>query len=584
MRLNILAHTAFIGETGYAHHARMFFTALNKYHNVKVRNYTVGKSWNSFTDREHDKEFYLTDEHRSMLILQTLYDQNGKRNDYSIYGYDNSFAPDIHIVLMDVNHHYFYDDYDGYKIAYTVWESTEYPKDFFKKLLEFDELWVPTEWQKEISVNQGYPKERIFVVPEGVDGEIFKPIKKPTKKDKFRFLLFGRWEYRKSTKEIIESFKKVFGDNNNVELLCSVENPYALDELKTTEERLKYYDIESPNIKSIGFVKRDEYVKYLQEGDVFISCARSEGYNLPLIEALACGTPSIYSNWGGQTDFADGFGIPINIIGEKPAKLGFLSGYNGNIPGNYCDPDFNHFEHVLLDVYNNYESYKKKILNKRDELITTFSWEEAAKKANHLLSKIKISKLSNKNFGLIQIDFEFEMLLSFLKDKEIYNVLEIGTDRGGTFYSWCLMFDGLKISVDLPNSSFSSPNVDVFRMNDKIKKRFNNVHFIHGDSVSVEVYDKVKEILKDEKIDFLFIDGDHSFEGVYSDFILYSELVRDNGWIAFHDIKDSTNHRQFGGFVSDFWEKLKGDKIEILGSTAKWMGIGVVQKNENLKL
>ena len=47
---------------------------------------------------------------------------------------------------------------------------------------------------------------------------------------------------------------------------------------------------------------------------------------------------------------------------------------------------------------------------------------------------------------------------------------------------------------------------------------------------------KIKAILKDNKVDFLFIDGDHSHEGVKKDFEMYSPLVRKGGIIAFHDI------------------------------------------------
>lgn len=46
--MNILAHTCFIGTTGYANHARSFFCGLNKYHTVKIRNLTIGGSWKGF--------------------------------------------------------------------------------------------------------------------------------------------------------------------------------------------------------------------------------------------------------------------------------------------------------------------------------------------------------------------------------------------------------------------------------------------------------------------------------------------------------------------------------------------------------
>jgi len=63
---------------------------------------------------------------------------------------------------------------------------------------------------------------------------------------------------------------------------------------------------------------------------------------LPLIEAMACGTPSLYSDWGAELEFANGRGIPVEIVGEKPAwnnkGEAFEQGFR---PGNYCEPNFN---------------------------------------------------------------------------------------------------------------------------------------------------------------------------------------------------------------------------------------------------
>jgi cephalosporin hydroxylase len=58
---------------------------------------------------------------------------------------------------------------------------------------------------------------------------------------------------------------------------------------------------------------------------------------------------------------------------------------------------------------------------------------------------------------------------------------------------------------------------------------------IVGDSKSPDTFDKVKTAVP--VIDFLFIDGDHSYEGVSSDFQMYSPLVRSGGLVGFHDLR-----------------------------------------------
>ena len=173
---------------------------------------------------------------------------------------------------------------------------------------------------RENLIKQGYPEERIFLVPEGVNIEKFKPIKKVPKKKKFRFLHFGRWDYRKSTKEIVEAFLKTFDKSEPVDLIVSIDNPFSEDELKTTEARLEHYNLSDDRIKIVHFPPRLGYINILKSCNVFVSCARSEGWNLPLIESMACGIPSIYSNCSGQLEFAEGRGIPVDIVGERPVS------------------------------------------------------------------------------------------------------------------------------------------------------------------------------------------------------------------------------------------------------------------------
>jgi predicted O-methyltransferase YrrM len=87
------------------------------------------------------------------------------------------------------------------------------------------------------------------------------------------------------------------------------------------------------------------------------------------------------------------------------------------------------------------------------------------------------------------------------------------------------------------------------------------------------------------KIDLLFIDGDHSYNGVKKDFTDYSPLVRKGGWIAFHDIipaglKDEGVQRGgWTGGVPEFWNEVKRtcEHFEIIENTQQdGSGIGVL--------
>jgi autotransporter strand-loop-strand O-heptosyltransferase len=290
------------------------------------------------------------------------------------------FISDVNIVLCETNHHLFYDNYLGPKIAYNVWESTLQPQQYFNKLQEFDEMWVPSKWQRDVTIAQGYDPNKIKVVPEGVDINIFFPEETShelTSDDRFKFFLAGRWDYRKSIKEIIETFLKTFDKDEPVDLIVSVDNPFSNDGLNTTEERLEHYGFIDKRIKVLHFPPREEYIKILKSCNAFVSCARAEGWNLPLIESMACGTPSIYSNCSGQLEFAEGKGLPVKILHELPVSASTYNHFNDNV-GNYYEPDFNDLGRQMWNVVTNYQLYKQRALEESEIIRKEFNWERVA--------------------------------------------------------------------------------------------------------------------------------------------------------------------------------------------------------------
>lgn len=489
--MNILVHTSLIGDTGYNNHARSFFTALNKYHTVKVRNYTVGSTWKSYSETCHDSESYMNDELRDMLILQTLYNNDGTRSDYPLNGYKGDFKSDVNIVLNDVNHPYFYENYEGYTIGYNVWETTEYPQDFFRQILKFDEFWVPSEWQKNNLIKQGYPESKIMVVPEGIDGETFKPLDKTPKQDKFRFLLFGRWEYRKSTKEIVETFLKTFKQDESVELVLSVDNKFATDGMSTTEERLKHFGLEDDRLKIVHFPSREEYIKYLQEGSVFVSCARSEGWNLPLIEAMSCGTPSIYSNWGAQLQFAKGMGVPVRTLHEVPAKT-----QDPSFVGNYIEPDYEDLSIQMRNVFDDFKYYKMRANSESEKIREDFSWDKIAKEVSNRLPSI--SKKSGDFVFVTTGNLDYmpviEKLVQSLNEFSNAKIIVYGVDCEVPFNYSNLIKRKLSIKKYSEHDRWYWKQ---YACIESLKENYENFVWIDGDVVVNYNVDDIKKYFKD---------------------------------------------------------------------------------------
>ena len=389
-KVKIYGHGPYVGTTGYSNHTRDFFRGISNYFPLKFRNFTVGSSWDGMEDEPHNNEKYLTNKDKEILHTQTVFNSENNLEDKRMYSnYGENFNHNINLILMETNHHYFYQNYQGPKIGYNVWESTLQPERFFNKWKEFDQMWVPSQWQADCTINQGADPNKVKVVPEGVDTETFYPEDPQTTLDyvdgRFKFILFGRWDYRKATKEIIETFLKTFDPSEPVDLILSIDNMWGkgMDGYETTEERLKGFKLEDPRLKIKHFPSRENYITYLKNGHVFLSCARAEGWNLPLIEAMACGTPSIYSSCSGQMEFAKGKGLPVKIIGEKSTQNNSYSRYNDLIkndefPGNYYEPDFEDLALVMRDAFKNYTDHKKRALEESKIIHRDFNWGKVA--------------------------------------------------------------------------------------------------------------------------------------------------------------------------------------------------------------
>ena len=399
MNSQIIAHTSFLGVTGYNEHSQNFFSQLNKLIPTRIRNFSYDSNL-----QKYPKDYF------KMIIEQDWKDAPYKIGTPFVKDKNTTY---INLVLNETNHYYFYDKYEYPCIAYNVWETTKQPQEFFDQLLQYDQLWVPTEWQRQCSIEQGYPSDRIFVVPEGVDSLIYYPNsdynvknllyhKYNIPEDSFTFMIFGRWDYRKSITEIITAFNKEFKNDNNVYLILSVDNPFSTDGLNSTEERLKQYKLENDRIKVLHFPEKDEYVQWLQNGDCFLSCSRSEGWNLPLIQAIACGIPTICSDWSGQLEFAKGVSHLVKI--EKLVAATKLFNINDPDIGEWAEPDFNHLKQVMRDVFDNHKEYKEKALKQSTIITEKFTWEHAAKKAKENIDTLikeyyPTNKITKINLG-----------------------------------------------------------------------------------------------------------------------------------------------------------------------------------------
>jgi len=174
-------------------------------------------------------------------------------------------------------------------------------------------------------------------------------------------------------------------------------------------------------------------------------------------------------------------------------------------------------------------------------------------------------------------------LLHLLKKHKPKYILEIGTERGGTLFLFSNVAypQSMIISIDLPGGPFGKGypfyKIPIFKSFGNNNKK---IFLLRMNFHNIKTLERVKKILGSKKIDFLFIDGDHRYDGVKKDFIYYSPLVRKGGIIAFHDIVPSM-YKKVGG-VPLFWKEVKKNYNNTKEIVNNWgqegRGIGIIIK------
>jgi len=174
--------------------------------------------------------------------------------------------------------------------------------------------------------------------------------------------------------------------------------------------------------------------------------------------------------------------------------------------------------------------------------------------------QVSIAELAIGTYGAIQKSKELEAMLDIIATEQPHTIVEIGTRDGGTLYAICQAApdDALIISMDTCWETYALnvqlDNSKEFR--DEFCKPGQNVRFLHADSHNQTTFQYLKNYLAGDPIDFLFLDGDHSYKGVKNDWETYSPLVRDGGIVGFHDIVTHED-QSLGCHVDLLWKELK---------------------------
>jgi predicted O-methyltransferase YrrM len=196
---------------------------------------------------------------------------------------------------------------------------------------------------------------------------------------------------------------------------------------------------------------------------------------------------------------------------------------------------------------------------------------------------IRLARRAIHQHGAVQRTWELASLVGVVRDIRPRTVLEIGTFRGGTLACWAETAtpDAHIVCIDRLEDSYGIVKVEAHTAHlRRLIRPAQQLTFLPFDSQDAATVQKVKDVLKGDPVDFLWIDGDHHEGPVRRDFELYGALVAPGGTIGFHDIHPDPELP--GNQAYRVWRELKErlsvrEFIDQDHPGGAGMGIGVLQ-------
>lgn len=232
------------------------------------------------------------------------------------------------------------------RILYPAWEGSKLPEHHVTNLNTLDQVWCTCAYMGEVYVNSGVKQEKVKVVRGGYDPLEYRPILSyqdprivhlPTrritgetpisKEDPFVFLMVGKYEERKASKQTVAAFCKVIENHplrDFVQLRIKHSSSVLTRNIHHIKNDLAPIFARYPRAANrVSFVDGNEInmVHLYNRSDCLILASRAEGIGLPLLEAMGCGLMTICTPYTSFRDFTD---PSTNVIlpdrGMQPAE------------------------------------------------------------------------------------------------------------------------------------------------------------------------------------------------------------------------------------------------------------------------
>jgi glycosyltransferase involved in cell wall biosynthesis/cytochrome c-type biogenesis protein CcmH/NrfG len=273
----------------------------------------------------------------------------------------------------------------GKLVIMQPWEFGSLPAAWLEPLQkQVDEVWVPSSFVRDTFVASGVPAGKVFVIPNGINPEEFRPGLPPfplktTKR--WKFLFVGGTLWRKGIDVLLTAYGRAFMATDDVCLVIKDMGKGSFYKDQTAEEMIARFRAtpRTPEIEYLdGALSAEEQAGLYAACDCLVHPYRGEGFGMPIAEAMACGLPVIVTNAGAALDFCSeerAYLLPCRITPLPEKRVGDLETVDSPF---VAEPDSDALAALLRHVFNHPDQARARGAAARAYVTAQLTWAHAA--------------------------------------------------------------------------------------------------------------------------------------------------------------------------------------------------------------
>jgi glycosyltransferase involved in cell wall biosynthesis len=216
---------------------------------------------------------------------------------------------------------------------------------------------TPSRWAAVAYERFGFPPERVHVVPHGIDPSVFRPDEAGRRAmraslgvgDAFLYVSAGAMTWNKGLDLLLSAFARVVQARPEARLLLKGADALYPSRAMVSEvlgelSALDRSAVQERLIYEGRTFSAKVMADLLRAADCYVSPYRAEGFNMPVLEAMACGVPVLCTEGGPTDEFTEPTFAGRIRSRLQPRRLG------ADCEGEALEPDLDHLVVLMRDA------------------------------------------------------------------------------------------------------------------------------------------------------------------------------------------------------------------------------------------